>query len=47
MTANADPRYPRAFTDVLGERMAYVDVGDGDPIIFLQAIPPPLICGAT
>jgi haloalkane dehalogenase len=39
MTANADPRYPRAFTDVLGERMAYVDVGDGDPIIFLHGNP--------
>jgi haloalkane dehalogenase len=39
MTANADPRYPRDFIDVLGERMAYVDVGDGDPIIFLHGNP--------
>ena len=39
MSSGADPRYPRAFTDVLGDRMAYVDVGDGDPIVFLHGNP--------
>ena len=34
-----DPRYTRSFTDVLGSRMAYVDVGDGDPIVFLHGNP--------
>ena len=28
MPAGADPRYPRSFADVFGDRMAYVDVGD-------------------
>ena len=27
--------------------MAYVDVGEGDPIVFLHAIPTPRICGET
>ena len=39
MTAGADPRYPRAFAEVLGDRMAYVDVGGGDPIVFLHGNP--------
>ena len=39
MSSGPDPRYPRAFTDVLGNRMAYVDVGDGDPIVFLHGNP--------
>ena len=39
MSSGADPRYPRAFIDVLGDRMAYVDVGDGDPIVFLHGNP--------
>jgi len=39
MSSGADPRYPRAFADVLGDRMAYVDVGDGDPIVFLHGNP--------
>ena len=39
MTAGADPRYPRAFADVFGDRMAYVDVGAGDPIVFLHGNP--------
>jgi haloalkane dehalogenase len=39
MTASADPRYPRAFAEVCGDRMAYVDVGDGDPIVFLHGNP--------
>jgi haloalkane dehalogenase len=39
MTAGADRRYPRAFAQVLGERMAYVEEGDGDPIVFLHGNP--------
>jgi len=39
MPPSADPRYPRSFTDVLGVRMAYVDVGAGDPIVFLHGNP--------
>ena len=39
MTAGADRRYPRAFTEVLGDRMAYVEVGSGDPIVFLHGNP--------
>ena len=34
-------RYPKRYTQVLGKRMAYVDVGDsdGDPIVFLHGNP--------
>ncbi len=32
----ADPRYPRQFLDVHGRRMAAVDVGEGDPIVFVH-----------
>jgi haloalkane dehalogenase len=39
MPMNSDPRYPRSFADVLGHRMAYVEVGDGDPIVFLHGNP--------
>jgi haloalkane dehalogenase len=39
MTAGAHPRYPRAFAEVFGARMAYVDVGGGDPIVFLHGNP--------
>src|SRR5260370_41710167 len=39
MTPSADPRYPRQFADVFGDRMAYVDVGAGDPIVFLHGNP--------
>lgn len=35
----ADPRYPRHYASVLGARMAYVDVGSGDPIVFLHGNP--------
>ena len=34
-----DPRYPRSIADVLGHQMAYVDVGTGDPIVFLHGNP--------
>ena len=39
MASRSDPRYPRTFTEVFGDRMAYVDVGDGDPVVFLHGNP--------
>ena len=33
-----DP-YPKRYAQVLGKRMAYVDVGEGDPIVFLHGNP--------
>ena len=39
MPPSADPRYTRSFADVLGVRMAYVDIGAGDPIVFLHGNP--------
>lgn len=39
MTTRADPRYPRSFAEVFGDRMAYVEVGVGDPIVFLHGNP--------
>ena len=32
-------RYGKKFTDVKGKRMAYVEVGEGDPIVFLHGNP--------
>ena len=32
-------RYPKKYTQVLGKRMAYVEVGQGDPILFLHGNP--------
>ena len=32
-------RYPKRYEQVLGKRMAYVDVGEGDPIVFLHGNP--------
>jgi len=32
-------RYPKKYTNVLGKRMAYVDVGEGAPIVFLHGNP--------
>ena len=39
MPLSADPRYRREFLDVAGVRMAYVDVGEGAPIVFLHGNP--------
>ena len=36
---SAVERYPKHHVDVLGKRMAYVDVGEGDPIVFLHGNP--------
>ena len=32
-------RYPKRRADVLGKRMAYVEAGAGDPIVFLHGNP--------
>lgn len=39
MPLSPDPRSTRSFTDVLGSRMAYVDVGHGDSIVLLHGNP--------
>lgn len=39
MPIAADPRYPRHHADVDGLSMAYVDEGEGDPIVFLHGNP--------
>jgi haloalkane dehalogenase len=36
---SADPRYPRATVEVDGATMAYVETGEGDPIVFLHGNP--------
>ena len=36
---SADPRYEKKRIEVLGRNMAYVEVGDGDPIVFLHGNP--------
>ncbi len=39
MTVDVSERYPKHFADVLGKRMAYVETGEGDPIVFLHGNP--------
>ena len=34
-----DMAYPKQYREVFGKRMAYVDVGSGDPIVFLHGNP--------
>jgi haloalkane dehalogenase len=36
---SAEERYPKKHADVLGSRMAYVEAGEGDPILFLHGNP--------
>jgi haloalkane dehalogenase len=36
---DAAERYPKQFADVLGRRMAYVEAGGGDPVVFLHGNP--------
>ena len=36
---SSDPRYERKFATVNGKRMAYVDEGEGDPIVFQHGNP--------
>lgn len=36
---DARERYPKQFVEALGTRMAYVEVGTGDPIVFLHGNP--------
>lgn len=39
MSVAAAERHPKRFHEVLGARMAYVEVGSGDPIVFLHGNP--------
>ena len=39
MSLGAAERYPKQYAEVLGARMAYVEVGSGDPIVFLHGNP--------
>jgi hypothetical protein len=41
---SAAERYPKQEARIRGKSMAYVEVGAGAPIVFLQ---PPPTCGAT
>jgi len=36
---SAEDRFPRKFKEVLGKEMAYVEEGEGDPIVFLHGNP--------
>ncbi len=36
---DAAERYPKQFVEVLGKRMAYVEAGAGDPVVFLHGNP--------
>ena len=35
----AKNRFPSHYVDVLGSQMHYLDVGSGDPIVFVHGIP--------
>ena len=39
MPISAEQRYTKQTAEVLGKRMAYIDVGEGDPIVFLHGNP--------
>lgn len=39
MAISAEERYPKQTREVLGLQMAYTDVGEGDPIVFLHGNP--------
>jgi haloalkane dehalogenase len=39
VSVDATERYPKQFANVLGKRMAYVETGEGDPIVFLHGNP--------
>ena len=39
MEVSSETKYTLQFTDVLGSQMAFVDVGEGDPILFLHGEP--------
>ena len=36
---SADERYPKKYAEVLDHKLAYVEVGRGDPIVFLHGNP--------
>ena len=44
--SSVDP-HPRKRLEAAGVEMAYVDLGQGDPIVFLHGNRPRPICGAT
>jgi len=39
VSVDVTERYPKSFAEVLGKRMAYVETGEGDPIVFLHGNP--------
>ncbi len=39
MSVDVTERYPKHFATVLGKQMAYVEAGEGDPIVFLHGNP--------
>ena len=48
MSTNTDTlKYEKQFKTVLGKRMAYVDEGTGDPIVFLHGNPTSIFYGVT
>jgi haloalkane dehalogenase len=48
MTDSAQPFAAKKFLEIKGRRMAYIDEGEGAPIVFAHGNPTSLpICGAT
>jgi len=39
MSISSEQRYTKQTAEILGKRMAYIDVGEGDPIVFLHGNP--------
>jgi hypothetical protein len=39
MSFDAAPFAPKKFTDIMGRRMAYIDEGEGDPVLFQHGNP--------
>jgi hypothetical protein len=47
MTNSAQPFAAKKFLEIKGRRMAYIDEGEGAPIVFAMETRPHPICGAT
>ena len=47
MTDSAQPFAAPKFLEIMGRRMAYIDEGEGAPIVFAHGTRPHPICGAT
>ena len=47
MTDSAQPFAAKKFLEIKGRRMAYIDDGEGAPIVFAHGNRPHPICGAT